>query len=92
MDQHREKQNRVNVKQRPYGRLHAVPSRIEAEEVGRMETEKLLAMNVMETAQTEWPVPMVLVYKNDGSLWLGIDYCELNSTAMQDSYAVLPVG
>ena len=50
--------------------IHSVPYRAgpKAREFEKQEIQKMLSMNVIEPAQSEWAAPIVFAPKKDGSL------------------------
>lgn len=50
------------------------------------EVDKMLVESVIEPAQAEWAVPIVLVPKRNGNVRFRIDYCKLNTITKRDSY------
>lgn len=52
----------------------------------KKDVEKMLAINVMESAQTEWASPIVCVPKKDEPLQFYVDYLKRNATTTRDSY------
>lgn len=48
----------------------------------------MLAMDVIEPAQTEWASSTVFVPKKDVSFPLCVDYCKWNAVTIQDLYSI----
>lgn len=55
-------------------------------EFEKHETDTILAMDVIEQAQTEWSAPMVFVISNDGPLQFCADCLNCRAVGMRDSY------
>jgi Reverse transcriptase (RNA-dependent DNA polymerase) len=52
------------------------------------EINRILQMDVIETASGPWSAPVVLIPKPDGSIRFCIDYRKLNAVTKNDSYAL----
>lgn len=52
------------------------------------EIDKMVALKVIESAQTKWPSPIMSSTKKDGSLWFCTDYRKLNAVTAHDSYQI----
>ena len=50
------------------------------------ELQEMLTQKIIEPSTSEWEAPIVLVKKKDGSLWLCVDYQQLNSASLTDAY------
>lgn len=48
--------------------------------------EELLAKGFIRPSVSSWGVPVIFVKKKDGSLWLCIDYRQLNKVTIQNHY------
>ena len=46
----------------------------------------MLKEGIVETSQSDWTSPIIIVCKKDGSLCICIDFCCLNSITKYDSY------
>ncbi len=57
-----------------------------ARKVIRENIDDLLEKGCIETAQTEWAIPVVLVPEQDESLRCFVDYRRLNALTVKDSY------
>lgn len=57
----------------------------EAREFEKMEVDKLLLMNVIEPAESEWKSPIVFTPKKDGSLRFRIHYRKLKDMTVRDA-------
>lgn len=50
--------------------------------------DKMIGENIIECAQKEWTVPIVLVPNKDGTFQFCIDYCKLNAVVEQNFYPI----
>ena len=66
----------------PYRVSHAYREMVEAE------LKEMLDSGIIEPSASQWSAPIVLVKKKDGSLWLCVDYCRLNSVSQIDAYSM----
>lgn len=70
--------------------IHSVPYRAGpvARTFEKTEIDRLLRMDVIEPAQTEWASPIVFAPKKDGSLRFSVEYRKLNTVNVRDSYPI----
>ena len=59
-----------------------------AREAEQMEVKRMRAANVIESGQSAWASPVVLVPKSDGSLRFCVDYRRLNAVIVMDDYSL----
>lgn len=64
----------------PYRLPHAYKEQV------KQELKEMEATGIIEPSLSEWPAPIVLVKKKDGTLRFCIDYRRLNSVARYDPY------
>lgn len=57
-------------------------------EFEKTKIDKILAENIIESAQTEWAAPIVFAPKKDRTLWFCVDYRKLNAVTGRDSYPI----
>ena len=68
------------IRQAPYRLPHAYRDQV-LDELKTMQEE-----GIIESSQSEWSSPMVLVKKKDGTLRMCVDYRRLNSVSEADAY------
>lgn len=59
-----------------------------ARQLEKSEIEKMLEMNVIELAQTEWASPIVFEPKNDWSRRFCVEYRKFNAVTIRESYSI----
>ena len=57
-------------------------------EFEKAEIQKMMEVDVIEPAVSEWAAPIVFAPKKDGSLRFCIDYRRLNAVTIRDSYPI----
>lgn len=57
-------------------------------EFEKAEIDKMLADNVIEPFQTEWPSPIVFAAREDDTLRICVDYRKLDAVTKRDSYQI----
>ena len=72
--------NDTPITQKPYKTPYAKESVIK-ESIGKM-----FDMNVVETSDSDWSSPIVLVKKSDGTERFCVDYWKLNEVTIKDRY------
>lgn len=60
-----------------------------ARKIKKTEIDKMLQMNDIEPAQSEWTSPILFSPKKDGLLWLCTDYKNLIVLDVKDAYPIL---
>jgi hypothetical protein len=60
----------------------------QARELIDAEIQRMLDMDVIETAMSPWSSPVVLIPRPDGSIRFCVDYRKLNAVTERDSYAL----
>jgi len=63
----------------------------EKEKLVRRQVRDLLDCGLIEPAHGAWSLPVLLVWKNNGSWWFCVDYRKLNSVTIQDAYPLLRI-
>lgn len=67
--------------------IYVVPYRADKKTgEAKQKLDKMLAMKVIEPAQTGWASPIVFDQKKDGTLRACADFCKLNEVATCHSY------
>ena len=51
----------------------------------------MLEQDIIESSTSEWAAPIVLLKKKDGSLWLCVDYRQLNIVSKNDPHLMLRI-
>jgi len=54
----------------------------------QMQLKELLDLGFIRPSISPWGAPMIFVKKKDGSLWLCIDYRDLNRTTIKNRYPI----
>lgn len=74
-------QYRIELEQSKYRPIYSALYRADpkAREFEKQEMERILHMNVIKPAQTEWATPIMYLPRNDGPLRFWITYRKLNA-------------
>lgn len=81
-------EHKINTGNAPPIKQH--PRRLPLAKMGEVEKEieDMLDKGVIETSNSPWSSPIVLVKKKDGSIRFCIDYRKLNDVTIKDSYPI----
>lgn len=68
--------------------ISRAPYRMTTQELSelKLKVEELLAKGFIRPSVSPWGVSVIFVKKKDGSLWLCIDYRQLNKVAIRNQY------
>lgn len=68
--------------------ISKAPYRLASAELKELkeQLQEFLEKGLIRPSVSPWGAPVLFVKKKDGSLWMCIDYCELNRVAIKNKY------